>query len=181
MIIWKKQKSRLSAFITPAVPKSPKRFAAILLVICSIVIRLGQSLRRGLKWVAPLEYGGTTDSTLFEFWFENCLLQEAEPGSIIILDNATFHKKSVLPALVQKFDCEIWFLHPYSPDLNPIEKKWAWLKRKLRELLPFHFSFDNAIHHPQRHKKRSALNSISNAVRTLRLGRIVIRGIEQIP
>ena len=75
------------------------------------------------KWVAPLEYGGTTDSILFEFWFENCLLQEVEPGSVIVLDNATFHKKSVLPALARKFDCEILFLPPYSPDLNPIEKK----------------------------------------------------------
>jgi len=26
-------------------------------------------------WVAPMEYTGTTDSVLFEFWFENCLLQ----------------------------------------------------------------------------------------------------------
>jgi len=97
------------------------------------------------KWVAPLEYNGTTDSLLFEFWFENCFLQDVKPGSVIILDNATFHKKSVLPALAQKFDCEIWFLPPYSPDLNPIEKKWAWLKRKLRELLIFHSSFDDAV------------------------------------
>ena len=46
------------------------------------------------KWVAPLEYTGTTDSPLFEFWFENCLLKEIKQGNIIVLDNATFHKKS---------------------------------------------------------------------------------------
>jgi len=33
---------------------------------------------------------GTTDSTLFEFWFENCLLKEVDSGTTIILDNATF-------------------------------------------------------------------------------------------
>jgi transposase len=97
------------------------------------------------EWVAPLEYGGTTDSTLFEFWFENCLLKEIEPKSVIILDNATFHKKSVLPNLARKHNCEIWFLPPYSPDLNPIEKRWAWLKRKLREVLHNYSSFDDAM------------------------------------
>lgn len=49
------------------------------------------------QWGAPLEYNGTTDSLLFEFWFENCLLKEVQQNSLIILDNATFYKKSVLP------------------------------------------------------------------------------------
>ena len=98
------------------------------------------------EWVAPLEYTGTTDSVLFEFWFEHCLLKEAKPGILIVLDNATFHKKSVLPDLARTYGCELMFLPPYSPDLNPIEKKWAWIKRKLRETLQNQSSFDNALH-----------------------------------
>ena len=97
------------------------------------------------EWVAPLAYSGTTDSQLFETWFEQCLLKEAEKGSIIILDNATFHRKSVLPVLARKYDCEILFLPPYSPDLNPIEKKWAWLKKQLRAILQHFASFDLAL------------------------------------
>ena len=97
------------------------------------------------KWVAPLEYSGTTDSVLFEFWFENCLLKEVDKGSVIILDNATFHKKSVLPNLAKIKNCTVLFLPPYSPDLNPIEKKWAWLKRKLRGSLHNFDSFDHAL------------------------------------
>jgi len=96
-------------------------------------------------WVAPMEYDGTTDSILFEFWFENCLLKEIEPGSVIVLDNATFHKKSVLPVLAQRYDCEVLFLPPYSPDLNPIEKKWAWLKKRLRKILSRFDSFHDAL------------------------------------
>jgi transposase len=97
------------------------------------------------KWVAPMEYTETTDSILFEFWFENCLLKEVDAGSTIILDNATFHKKSVLTSLAKSYNCEVLFLPPYSPDLNPIEKRWAWLKRKLREVLHTFESFDEAM------------------------------------
>ena len=97
------------------------------------------------RWVAPIEYSGTTNSALFELWFEKCLLSEVKPGSVIVLDNATFHRKSVLPGLAQRYGCNVLFLPPYSPDLNPIEKKWAWLKRKLRELLPSFNSFDETV------------------------------------
>ena len=97
------------------------------------------------EWVAPMEYDGTTDSILFEFWFESCLLKEVKPGSVIVLDNATFHKKFVLPELAGSYGCKVLFLPPYSPDLNPIEKKWAWLKRKLKEILRNFDSFDEAL------------------------------------
>ena len=97
------------------------------------------------KWIAPLEYEGTTNSALFEFWFERCLLKEVKPGSVIVLDNATFHRKSILHALAQKKDCFVLFLPPYSPDLNPIENKWAWLKKRLRKILPHFDSFRLAL------------------------------------
>jgi len=97
------------------------------------------------KWVAPLQYSGTTDSVLFELWFTNCLLKEVHENSIIVLDNATFHRKSVLPNLARQHNCELLFLPPYSPDLNPIEKKWAWLKRTLRKILHGFDSLDDAL------------------------------------
>ena len=97
------------------------------------------------EWVAPMEYDGITDSVLFEFWFENCLLKEVNYGSVIVLDNATFHKKSILPDLARQYGCAVLFLPPYSPDLNPIEKKWAWLKKKLRKILPLADSFHHAF------------------------------------
>jgi transposase len=96
------------------------------------------------KWVAPFQYDGTTDSGLFEFWFENCLLKEIK-RKYIVLDNATFHRKNRLIELAAKAKCKIIFLPPYSPDLNPIENKWAWVKQKLRDLLPNCDTFDDAI------------------------------------
>ena len=32
--------------------------------------------------------------------------------------------------------CQLIYLPPYSPDLNRIEKCWAWLKSRIRKLLP---------------------------------------------
>ena len=97
------------------------------------------------KWVAPVEYDGSTDSTLFEFWFENCLLKEVKRGKFIILDNAAFHRKARLIELAAKKRCKVIFLPPYSPDLNPIENKWAWLKQRLRQTLSMFDSFDLAL------------------------------------
>ena len=97
------------------------------------------------KIVAPMMYGGTTDSILFEAWFERALLKSIPKQSVIVLDNATFHRKSRLRELSEEADCFILFLPPYSPDLNPIERFWAWLKHRLRNCLPLYNSLDDAI------------------------------------
>jgi transposase len=52
------------------------------------------------------------------------------------MDNAAFHRKGKLHALAEKAGCVVIFLPPYSPDLNKIEKYWAWLKGRLRKILP---------------------------------------------
>lgn len=97
------------------------------------------------KIVAPLQYSGTMDSMLFEFWFETILLPCLEAGSVIVMDNARFHRKSVLTELASQVECHVLFLPPYSPDLNPIENFWAWLKARLRNILPSFDSLDDAI------------------------------------
>jgi len=97
------------------------------------------------KWVAPMQYESSTDARLFEFWFEHCLLSEIGYEKTIVLDNARFHRKTQLTELAAKYKCSVIFLPPYSPDLNPIENKWAWLKRKLRDILSDFNSLDDAI------------------------------------
>ena len=99
----------------------------------------------GDRIIAPMTYNGTTDSVLFECWFEKMLLKSIPKYSIIILDNAAFHRKSKLYELAEKAECEVLFLPPYSPDLNPIENFWAWLKQRLRKILPDFDNFDAAL------------------------------------
>jgi transposase len=95
--------------------------------------------------LAPLQYSGTMDSALFEFWFATMLLPTLKAGSVIVMDNARFHRKAALHELAAQAECLILFLPPYSPDLNPIENLWAWLKARLRKILPLFHSFDEAL------------------------------------
>lgn len=51
------------------------------------------------------------------------------------MDNATFHKRADTQAILEQHGHKIVWLPAYSPDLNPIEKMWAWVKRKRKEWL----------------------------------------------
>jgi transposase len=95
--------------------------------------------------LAPLQYDGTVDSTLFETWFELCLLPALPEKSVIVMDNASFHRKSRLFPLADTSGHRLIFLPPYSPELNPIENFWSWLKRHLRKTIHLHPSFDDAL------------------------------------
>ena len=99
----------------------------------------------GKDIVAPMIYDGTTDSILFEHWFEHMLLKSVPKGSWFVLDNATFHRKPILRELTQRAGCYIEFLPPYSPDLNKIENYWFWLKQCLRKTLPLFDNFMDAL------------------------------------
>ena len=98
------------------------------------------------KILAPLQYSGTMDSELFEFWFSNQLLPSLDKDAVIVMDNASFHSKKRLISVAQNAGCRLLFLPPYSPELNPIENFWAWLKRSLCKILPSASSFDDALY-----------------------------------
>ena len=81
----------------------------------------------------------------FEKWFRDNLLVSLKKDSVITMDNASFHRKSRLIRIIEDDNfkhknLKLEFLPPYSPDLNPIEKTWANLKRLLPD---FTLSFDN--------------------------------------
>lgn len=90
-------------------------------------------------------FEGTCDSSLFNTWLKEMLIPNLIPGQVLILDNASFHKSAESQKLVEAAGCKILFLPPYSPDLNPIEKYWANMKKKVRELLKGVQTFTEAL------------------------------------
>jgi transposase len=84
------------------------------------------------KLISPFLFDGMTTTDLVIFWVKKYLLPNLPPNSILIWDNASFHKSNQLKELIQKHGHTMLFLPPYSPDLNPIEHKWQELKHNLR-------------------------------------------------
>ena len=68
------------------------------------------------------------DSDIFYAWLADDLLPKAPSGSVIVMDNAAFHKRSDMIGIIEGAGHIVLFLPPYSPDLNPIEQKWAQVK-----------------------------------------------------
>lgn len=97
------------------------------------------------KLLSPICFEGTCDTSLFNAWLKQALIPNLIPGQILILDNASFHKSTETRRLVEAAGCKILFLPPYSPDLNPIEKYWANMKTKVRELLAHTSTFIEAL------------------------------------
>ncbi len=62
------------------------------------------------------------------------LLPVLPNGAVVIMDNAPFHTSERVQKSVEATDCLLEYLPPYSPDLNPIEHKWAQAKVLRRKL-----------------------------------------------
>ena len=63
---------------------------------------------------------------VFYHWCKFTLIPKLKKKCVIVMDNATFHKR--VQKLLNRHGHRLLFLPPYSPDLNPIEKKWAQVK-----------------------------------------------------
>lgn len=88
------------------------------------------------KSIAPMVFSGTCNTNVFNTWVEQFLIKELKQGQFVVMDNASFHKSLKTKELIESVGCKVIYLPAYSPDLNPIEKFWAnmkkWVKRQIR-------------------------------------------------
>lgn len=99
---------------------------------------------KGKRLLAPFLFEGSPDSSVFNQRLKEQLLKELQPGSLIIMDNAAFHKTQKTRGILEESGHELVFLPPYSPDFNPIEKHFANLK-KIRTCQPPDTSIDDIV------------------------------------
>lgn len=68
----------------------------------------------------------TVDTDMMSLYLAN--MREEYPGKhiLLVLDGAGWHRAK---ALVVPEGIELFFLPPYSPELNPVERLWQWLRR----------------------------------------------------
>jgi transposase len=76
---------------------------------------------------------GAVDGRAFEAYVERFLVPELERGQAIVMDNLSVPESKRVERLVEAAGCELLFLTPYSPDLNPIEGAFSKVKAALRK------------------------------------------------
>jgi transposase len=76
---------------------------------------------------------GATTREVFETYIEQMLGPALRPGQMVVMDNLSSHKSERVRELIEERGCELLYLPPYSPDLNPIEEAFAKVKGLLRE------------------------------------------------
>jgi transposase len=91
--------------------------------------------QRRKEYLAPMLFESSCDSLLVNAWLEECLVPLLKKPSIVIMDNAPFHKKKEIAALLEKHGHVLLPLPPYSPDFNPIEQTFGGFKRR-RDFAP---------------------------------------------
>ena len=85
----------------------------------------------GLK--APFQIRGNVNGEMVEKYFKEYLVKELKPGQIVVLDNASYHKRKGIQRVLEEVGCKLLFLPAYSPDFNPIEQLWSQLKRLVKK------------------------------------------------
>jgi transposase len=92
---------------------------------------IGAMIGRELLTVSLFE--SSINSDIFYAWLKQDLLPKVTKGSVIVMDNASFHKRADMLTAIAENQCILEFMPPYSPDLNPIEKKWAQAKARRKK------------------------------------------------
>ena len=84
------------------------------------------------RLTAPCVFDGPINALCFRAYIEQLLLPVLEPGDIVIMDNLGSHKSAAVRQAIRAAGARLWFLPPYSPDLNPIEQAFAKIKHWMR-------------------------------------------------
>jgi transposase len=81
---------------------------------------------------APMVLDGPMNARAFLAYVRQVLARELAPGDIVVMDNLPAHRVPDVRAAIKATGAQLFYLPPYSPDMNPIEMVFAKLKALLR-------------------------------------------------
>ena len=81
---------------------------------------------------APCVFDGPINGKCLRAYVEQQLVPVLRPGDIVVMDNLGSHKSKAVRDTIRAAGARLWFLPPYSPDLNPIEQTFARIKHWMR-------------------------------------------------
>jgi transposase len=84
------------------------------------------------RLTAPCVFDGPINGECFRAYVKQQLVPVLKPGDIVIMDNLGSHKSAALRQAIRAVGARLWYLPPYSPDLNPIEQVFAKIKHWMR-------------------------------------------------
>lgn len=82
---------------------------------------------------APWILEGAMDAAAFKTYLREVLAPTLSKGDMVIMDNLPAHKVAEVRSIIEQAGAQLFYLPPYSPDLNPIELSFAKLKTFLRK------------------------------------------------
>jgi transposase len=91
------------------------------------------SLHRGGMGPSMAVEGATT-ARVFETYVKRLLAPALRPGQVVVMDNLGAHRPKRVREIIEERGCELIYLPPYSPDLNPIEEALSKVKHILRKI-----------------------------------------------
>lgn len=94
---------------------------------------IGALMDKRLLTVSLFDQNVNTE--VFNSWMDKDLIPNLPKGSVVVMDNASFHKSAKMKEQIKLAGHILEYLPPYSPDLNPIEHKWAQAKSIRRKHL----------------------------------------------
>jgi transposase len=96
----------------------------------NVISMIGALSLDGLGPMMTIE--GATTGDVFLAYVEQLLVPRLANGDIVVLDNLGAHRDARVRAAIEAVGAHLVFQPAYSPDLNPIELAWSWVKNFLR-------------------------------------------------
>lgn len=101
---------------------------------CKNVTLIGAIALDGPRVLTRLE--GTLDGDGFVRWIREDLGPTLKEGDVVVMDSPRLHRVAGVAEALAAFGATACYLPAYSPELNPIEMAWAWLKHAVRKAAP---------------------------------------------